>query len=184
MDTSLVSLSIASGSWCSRRAVGGGELRCEPSLGWVSQATVCGRFPGFPSAESSAGLGWVGNITFLSSTIVCLNFEVVLSSFQQKGLSDQVSSSKHQPLQTFSGFLWCFCDSISLREQHLQIYNDLKEIRTWPLSYANLSKQLLLLGMKYQSSVPKFCWLSCKGELWETNTPLMQLVRDQHSPIH
>lgn len=96
----------------------------------ISQATVCRHFPGFPSAKSSGGLGWVGNITFLSSTIVCLNFEVVLSGFQQKVLSDQVSSSKHQSLQTFSGFLWCFCDSISLREQHLQIYNDLKEIRT------------------------------------------------------
>lgn len=43
---------------------------------------------------------------------------------------------------------------------YFQTYNDLKEVRTQPLSYANLNKQLLLLGMKCQSSVPKMCRLS------------------------
>jgi len=49
------------------------------------------------------GAGLAGNITFLSSTTVCLNFERVLSSFQQKVLSDQVNSSKYHSLQNF---LW------------------------------------------------------------------------------
>lgn len=87
------------GAFAGQWEVGLEQLWCETSLGWVSQSTVCGHFPGSPSAENTVGLAWVGNVTFLSSTIVCLNFEIVLSGFQQKVLSDQVSSSKYHSLQ-------------------------------------------------------------------------------------
>lgn len=71
----------------------------ETSLGWVSQSTVWGYFPGSPRAESTAGLAWVGNVTFLSRASLCLNFEIVLSGFQQNVLSERVSASKCHSLQ-------------------------------------------------------------------------------------
>lgn len=84
------------------------ELWCETSLGWDSQSTACGFFPGSPSAESTAVLAWVGNLTFPSSALVCLNFEIALSGFQQKVLSEQVSSSKCHSLRPSLCFYGAF----------------------------------------------------------------------------
>lgn len=50
------------------------------------------------TGKNSVGLASIGNITFPFSTTHCLNLEIVLSGFQQKGLPHQVRSLKyHSP---------------------------------------------------------------------------------------
>lgn len=99
---------------------------------------------------------WVGTITFLSSAILCLNFDIFQVSSSTCSLARLVLPNLIH-YKTFPAFLLCFWDSVSPRENYHQIYDYLEETRTRPLGWANLSQQLLRLGMEQQSSVPKFC---------------------------